>query len=145
LTAHAVIMRKREPADDLDFALAELPRLLSFPKIISRSQPFRLCRMDALPGGEVQSKNSRGGRPDFKIGFRFRGHLSANWRFAGRHFDQVSLVSETRSIRLRAWHAVRVLPAPPRSRTFAEISSNTEKGPQLAGFFCGGSSLRAGG
>jgi hypothetical protein len=44
----------------------------------------------------------------------------------------VGVRPETGSIGLRAWHAVRVLPGPPRSPAFAEISRRPAKSPQMA-------------
>jgi hypothetical protein len=52
-------------------------------------------------------------------------------------------VTETGSIELRAWHVVRVLSAPPRSRTLTEISRLLAKSPELAGLRAGAWSPRA--
>ena len=56
---------------------------------------------------------------------------------------QVRVRSETRSTGLRAWHVVRVLPDPPRSRTLTEISRLLAKSPELAGLRGGARSPRA--
>jgi hypothetical protein len=58
-----------------------------------------------------------------------------------RHLIAAAAVSETRSTRLRAC-LVRVLPAPPRSPAFAEISQTDDKCRQLAGFLFDARSLR---
>src|SRR4029077_21030136 len=50
---------------------------------------------------------------------------------------------ETGSTRLRGCRLVRVLPAPPRSRTLTEISRLFAKSPELAGLRAGAWSLRA--
>jgi len=57
--------------------------------------------------------------------------------------SNIGAVTETGSIELRAWHVVRVLSAPPRSRRLTEISRLLAKSPELAGLRAGAWSLRA--
>jgi hypothetical protein len=54
-----------------------------------------------------------------------RGSADAGRKSIERHLIAAAVVSETGSTGLRAWYLVRVLPAPPRSPTFAERSRLT--------------------
>ena len=51
-------------------------------------------------------------------------------------------IAKTGSLRLRAWHVVRVSPAPPRSLALPASSCLLPNGPELAGFLQSGRSLR---